>query len=85
MPDYGRDRWWPALAEEANHYHFKTTAFDDEGNDKGLPHEHLLSLLKEAGYQGDASIEFQGEGDALENVRRSRKLFERLWQEEEGG
>lgn len=78
MLDYGRDRWWPELAQEANHYHFKTTAFDDEGNDEGLPHDYLLSLLQDVGYQGDASIEYQGDGDALENVRRSRELFERL-------
>ena len=85
MPDYGRDRWWLELAGEANHYHFKTTAFDEKGNDEGLPHAYLLSLLREAGYQGDASIEFQGEGDALENVRRSRELFQRLRQGAETG
>lgn len=74
-----RARWWRELASEANHYHFKTTAFDAEGNDTALPHDRLLGLLDEAGYQGHVAIEFQGEGDAVEAVRLSRELFKRLW------
>jgi len=72
------ERWWRELAAEANHFHFKTTAFDEKGEDASLPHAHLLELLVEAGYEGDAAIEFQGEGDAVEAVRRSRELFERV-------
>jgi sugar phosphate isomerase/epimerase len=73
-----RERLWPELARQANHYHFKTTEFDEQGNDVGLPHEHLLSLLDDAGYAGAATIEYQGQGDALEGVRRSQTLFARL-------
>ncbi|HSM57048.1 MAG TPA: TIM barrel protein [Candidatus Sulfomarinibacteraceae bacterium] len=79
IPEEERERWWPGLAAAANHYHFKTTAFDEEtGEETELPQAQLLSLLAEAQYEGDAAIEFQGDGDALENVRRSRALFERL-------
>ena len=79
-PEETVDRWWRALASEANHYHFKTTAFDEDGNDTSLPHAQLLSLLRDVDYAGDAAIEFQGEGDAVEAVRRSRAFFERLEQ-----
>lgn len=78
MAEADRERWWRELASGANHYHFKTTAFDDEGNDAALPHARLLALLREVGYQGDVAIEYQGEGDAVEAVRLSRELFERL-------
>lgn len=78
VPEQERARWWRELASEANHYHFKTTAFDDEGNDTALPHARLLALLREAGYEGDVAIEYQGQGDAVEAVRRSKALFERL-------
>ncbi|MFW5943079.1 MAG: sugar phosphate isomerase/epimerase family protein [Chloroflexota bacterium] len=78
IPEEERERWWPGLAAAANHYHFKTTAFDEAGEETELPQAHLLSLLAEAKYGGDATIEFQGDGEALENVRRSRALFERL-------
>lgn len=72
------ERWWRELASEANHYHLKTTAFDDDGNDTALPHERLIALLEEAGYQGDVVIEYQGDEEPVEAVRRSRQLFERL-------
>lgn len=78
VPQSERARWWRELAAEANHYHVKTTAFDEEGNDASLPHAHLLDLLADAGYEGDAAIEYQGEGDPVTAVRRSRELFSRL-------
>jgi sugar phosphate isomerase/epimerase len=75
-----RRRWWRGLARVANHYHFATTAFDALGSDVGLPHAFLLSLLREAGYQGACTIEFQGDGDPARGIRCSRELFERLAQ-----
>ena len=77
--DAGRERWWRELALAANHFHFKTGAFDASGNDTTLPHGHLLALLAEAGYQGCATTEFHGDGDAVEAVRKSRLLLARLW------
>ncbi len=73
------ETWWRELAQEANHYHIKTTRFDEQGEDSELPHAQLLTMLREAGYQGNAAIEYQGQGDAVEAVRQSKQLFERLW------
>ncbi len=78
LPRGDRRRWWKGLARLANHYHFKTTAFDADGNDMGLPHAYLLALLRQAGYSGKATIEFTGDGDPAEGVRQSLALFRRL-------
>jgi sugar phosphate isomerase/epimerase len=73
-----RERWWRALAERANHFHLKTTAFDDAGQETTLPHEQLWSLLQDAGYDGAVTIEFQGEGEPGAGVRQSAVLFHEL-------
>lgn len=74
----GRERWWRELAARANHYHLKTTRFDASGNDTGLPHRCLFELLHRAGYRGSLAIEYAGDGDAAEGVRRSILLYKRL-------
>jgi sugar phosphate isomerase/epimerase len=70
-----RQRWWPELAARANHYHLKTTTFDEAGDDGALPHGELFKLLLETGYHGAVTIEFAGDGPALEGIKRSTRLF----------
>ncbi len=36
-------------------------------------------MLKKANYKGPISIEFEGQGDAVEGVRRAKGLIEREW------
>ncbi|MDX1615329.1 MAG: TIM barrel protein, partial [Candidatus Promineifilaceae bacterium] len=69
-----RRHWWAALAARANHYHFKTTS----ERDNDLPHDELLALLDRNGYQGAATIEYQGQREILAGVRQSVALFRRL-------
>jgi sugar phosphate isomerase/epimerase len=76
--DPDRLRWWAELARRANHFHLKTTAFDASGNDTHLPHAAIFALLAEAGYRGPVTIEYAGEGDPQEGMRRSVRLYERL-------
>lgn len=73
-----RPRWWRELARRANHFHLKTTAFDAAGDDTHLPHAAILDLLAEAGYRGAVTIEYAGDGDALDGLRRSVRLWQRL-------
>jgi sugar phosphate isomerase/epimerase len=73
-----RERWWRALAARANHFHLKTTSFDAEERETLLPHQHLWALLQESGYAGAVTIEFQGDGEPGEGVRKSAVLFTRL-------
>lgn len=78
MPEGDRERWWRGLAAAANHFHFKTTAFDERGRDPHLPHDHILALLREANYQRDVTIEFQGDGDPIEGIKQSVRLFHQI-------
>ncbi len=70
-----RERWWQQLARRANHYHLKTSEFDDEGMEKTLPHTHLFELLQATGYRGDITIEYAGDGNAVEGVKQSILLW----------
>lgn len=76
LPPAQRASGWPALARRANHFHLKTTAFDDTGADCQLPYPHLFALLQEAGYQGPATIEYQGDGEPAAGVTRSLHLLD---------
>lgn len=76
MPDNSsRDRWWRELAARANHFHLKTEKFNTAGEETGLPHAYLFDLLSQAGYQGNVTIEFAGDGKAIEGVRKSVNLL----------
>lgn len=73
-----REHAWRELARRANHYHLKTHTFTPAGDDPHLPHAHLFSILREANYAGPVTIEFAGEGDPAEGIRRSAELFHKL-------
>lgn len=73
-----RERWWTELARRANHFHLKTAAFDAAGDETHLPHAAIFDLLAAAGYRGGATIEYAGDGDALDGLRQSVRLWQRL-------
>lgn len=73
-----RERWWAELARRANHFHLKTTAFDAAGDETHLPHAAIFNLLAEAGYRGPVTVEYAGQGDALDGLRSSVRLWQRL-------
>ncbi|MBX7236524.1 MAG: sugar phosphate isomerase/epimerase [Caldilineales bacterium] len=73
-----RPRWWGELARRANHFHLKTTAFDAAGDETHLPHAAIFGLLAEAGYRGPVTIEYAGEGDPMDGLRQSLRLYRRL-------
>ena len=78
MPEGERETWWRGLAAAANHFHFKTTTFDERGRDPHLPHDHILALLRSANYRGDVTIEFQGDSDPIQGIQHSFNLFHHL-------
>ncbi len=73
-----RAHLWRELARRANHFHLKTIEFDAAGRETHLPWPEIGALLAEAGYRGAVTIEFAGEGDAQEGLRRSVELWRRL-------
>lgn len=75
--DAQRPRWWRELARRANHFHLKTIAFDPAGEERHLPHAAIFALLAEVGYNGPITIEYAGEGAALDGLRQSVALWQR--------
>lgn len=78
MPEGERERWWQGLSAAANHFHFKTMRFDERGRDPSLPHDHIMALLHSANYQGDVTLEFQGQGNPITGVQKSLHLWHSL-------
>lgn len=83
--DFGN---WPAelryescrqLAPYAYHTHCKARAFDADGEDEGMEFGRILADLRAAGYNRALSIEFEGGGDPVEGVKKSRDLILRYW------
>ncbi len=81
-------RNWPAdvlyeenakLAPYAYHNHAKAYNFDEKGEETSVSFERLLKMLKDARYQGAVSIEFEGPGDQLEGVKKTRDLILKYW------
>lgn len=79
---------WPAglyyeetakLAQYAFHTHAKCKTFKADGEEETVKYSRLIQLLKDAKYKGAISIEFEGPGDQLEGVRKSRDLILKYW------
>ena len=80
-PDFGnfkdaeRD---DALAEwvpRARIVHAKTFDFDDQGRMPAFDFARCIRIVHDAGYDGYYSIEFEGNGDQVDGVRRSLALI----------
>lgn len=67
------------LAPYAFHVHAKSFAFDPRGEETTLEYGRILSILRLASYVGAISIEYAGEEDPLEGVRKTRDLIRRHW------
>ncbi len=65
------------LAPLAAHIHAKTYEFDEDGEETSLNYERIFRIMKDAGFDGTYSLEYEGEGDELENVKKSLALFKR--------
>jgi sugar phosphate isomerase/epimerase len=74
MREGERERYWPALAREARHVHFKSGRMV-------IDYAKVFALLEEAGYQGDFTLEYEGDGEVGEGVLRSVALFKGLMRE----
>ena len=57
----------------------KSHNFDDKGNESDLDYSRLMKTILDSGFRGVAAIEYEGsELDAVEGVRATQKLLERL-------
>lgn len=68
------------IAPYAGLVHAKTHDFDEHGQPRHLDVVRALRVVRDAGYTGTISIEYEGNhGDAWENTRRTRALVEQAF------
>jgi sugar phosphate isomerase/epimerase len=67
------------LAPYAFHAHAKSRAFDPRGEETSIEYGRVLSILRFASYVGALSIEYLGEDDPIEGIRKTRDLIRRHW------
>lgn len=65
------------LAPHAIHVHAKAREFNTTGDEKHIDYRMCMSALKLAGYNGVISIEYEGEGDPADGIKRTRELIEK--------
>ncbi len=79
--------WPPELILEENakvapyayHVHAKAHNFDEKGEETSVSYGKVLQMLKDANYKGAVSIEFEGPGDQIEGVKKTRDLILKYW------
>lgn len=68
-----------ALAPYAYHTHAKCLTFKEDGEEATVDYARLLGYLKAVNYKGAISMEFEGPGDPVEGVIKSRDLIIKHW------
>ncbi|MFD1715444.1 sugar phosphate isomerase/epimerase family protein [Amnibacterium flavum] len=76
-----------------HHVHAKFYDIDESGEEYSIPYGEIISVLKEGGYDGYLSSEYEGnrhiqdafEVDSVEQVRRHQEMMARLLDDEKQG
>lgn len=83
-PDFGNfpesvDRYegLKLLVPYAKHVHAKALNFNSSGEESCFDFRRILGILRQVGYDGTLSIEFEGSGDEREGVRLAADLIRR--------
>jgi sugar phosphate isomerase/epimerase len=69
------------LAPYAYHVHAKLEDFKPDGEATNSDYGKLLGILRSVKYPGAVSIEWEGKGDAVEGVKKTRDLILKHWPE----
>ncbi len=81
-PPVGHDpEIFKQLAPLAYHTHAKLEDFKPDGEATNSDYGALLGILKENHYAGAVSIEWEGRGDAVTGVKKTRDLIRKHWPE----
>src|SRR5574340_414795 len=59
--------------------HVKINEFTPEGEAASYDFPRILKMLKQNRYRGPLSIEYEGKGDPVEGVRKSKALIVKYW------
>lgn len=55
----------------------KTYNFDESGNETLIDYERMLKIVKDGGYKGYIGVEYEGQEDQKEGIRKTIALLER--------
>jgi gluconolactonase len=69
------------LGPYAYHVHAKSHGFDEVGEEGRMEFGRIAADLRAAGYKNSLSIEYEGPGDQVEGVKKTRDLLLRYWPE----
>jgi sugar phosphate isomerase/epimerase len=67
------------LAPHAIHVHAKSYSFGPDGKETKINYRTALQTLRAAGYDGVLSIEFEGDGNPADGIRKTKALIEKYW------
>jgi sugar phosphate isomerase/epimerase len=67
------------LAPYAIHVHAKSHSFGADGQETKINYGAAMETLRTAGYDGVLSIEFEGDGDPADGIRKTKALIEKHW------
>ncbi len=65
------------LVPHAIHVHAKSFAFGPDGEETKINYSAAMQAIRAAGYDGVLSIEFEGEGDPADGIRKTKALIEK--------
>jgi hypothetical protein len=75
---------WREVVPYARHIHGKFYHVDENGNETSIPYPEIIATLKESGYRGSISAEWEGHafdarpGEAFDEVKRWHVMMQRL-------
>ena len=69
------------LAPHAYHTHAKLSRFKPDGEAENSDYGALLAILKKLKYNGAVSVEWEGEGEPIEGIKKTRDLVLKHWAE----
>ena len=79
LPRYvDRYRGLETLMPLANWVSAKAYAFDGTGYEVSMNYPRIIDIILKSGYSGYLSVEYEGEGDTVEGVRKTVEMFQRL-------
>jgi len=66
------------IVPQAQHVHAKLLRLDEQGRERDIDHDQILQWLREAGYQGFISVEYEGDEAERTAVPRGSGYLKRL-------
>ena len=77
FPDHNRYELIEQFAPRTNFVHAKTCVFDENGEEKHIDYEKCLQILKDSGFEGWLSIEYEGPDSEEQGIKQTIALIEK--------